>query len=302
MLFSENLTSLINAALADGVITVKEREVLHKRAQQEGVTPDEVDVYIDGRLQQMQNEINKAKQKIRKCPACGEIIPAMTAVCPNCGQVIDTSNQENKALKDYMDKLESTLVKFKTNPEAMKAEEAGAEVEALIRQGRSMYGNNKKIASLISEVEASLAAEKKKRQKPILIAVSGLLFLACLCFAIDQISELKEDWDREEWIEKSEAAEEPARKQYEQLMNKLDSLEEPNINNYKEIESKLMRIVWVDIPHDATRYKNTYLTKKKAIAKQIGDVVIKPEAKEERTYAENGAPKYITSPEFEIYD
>ncbi|MBP3285367.1 MAG: hypothetical protein J6M15_00285 [Prevotella sp.] len=49
-MFSKELEEVIEAALADGVLTDKERAVLHKRAAAEGVDPDELDVVIDGRL------------------------------------------------------------------------------------------------------------------------------------------------------------------------------------------------------------------------------------------------------------
>lgn len=49
-MFSEELEMLIDAAIADGTITEKERIVLHKRAQAEGVDVDELDMIIDGRL------------------------------------------------------------------------------------------------------------------------------------------------------------------------------------------------------------------------------------------------------------
>lgn len=49
-MFSNELEMLIDAALADGEITEKERAVLHKRAEAEGVDPDELDVLIEARL------------------------------------------------------------------------------------------------------------------------------------------------------------------------------------------------------------------------------------------------------------
>ena len=43
-MFSEELEALISAALADGAITDKERNVLIKRAVSEGVDPDEFEL------------------------------------------------------------------------------------------------------------------------------------------------------------------------------------------------------------------------------------------------------------------
>ena len=47
-MYSQHLESLIQGVIADGIITEKERAVLHKRAEAEGVDIDELDVYVDG--------------------------------------------------------------------------------------------------------------------------------------------------------------------------------------------------------------------------------------------------------------
>ena len=52
-MYSKELEAIIEAALADGVLTDKEREVLHRRAAQEGVDADELDVIIEGKLAKM---------------------------------------------------------------------------------------------------------------------------------------------------------------------------------------------------------------------------------------------------------
>lgn len=50
-MFSDELQMLIDAAVADGEITEKERALLHKRAIAEGVDTDELDMIIDARIQ-----------------------------------------------------------------------------------------------------------------------------------------------------------------------------------------------------------------------------------------------------------
>ena len=94
MAYSKNLEDIIDAALADGELTEKERAVLHKKAEQEGVDLDELDVVIDGRLAKMKKQEDwlrptpPSKEKLGNivtCPACGAIVPAGAAVCPECG-------------------------------------------------------------------------------------------------------------------------------------------------------------------------------------------------------------------------
>lgn len=64
-MYSKELEELISSVLADGVITAKEREVLHRRAEAEGFDPDELDVMIDGRLVTEQKDQNSADITIK---------------------------------------------------------------------------------------------------------------------------------------------------------------------------------------------------------------------------------------------
>lgn len=92
-MFSEELESVIEAALADGALTAKEREVLHKRAAAEGVDPDELDVVIEGRLAKMKREEDWLRPAppsnkfgdVKKCPNCGEPVEPMAVKCSACG-------------------------------------------------------------------------------------------------------------------------------------------------------------------------------------------------------------------------
>ena len=92
-MFSKELENVIEAALADGVLTDKERAVLHKRAAEEGVDPDELDVVIEGRLAKMKREEDWLRPappsdkfgEVKKCPRCGEPVEPMAVKCSACG-------------------------------------------------------------------------------------------------------------------------------------------------------------------------------------------------------------------------
>lgn len=251
MAFSKHLEEIIEAALADGVITDKERAVLHKKAQMEGVDPDEVDVVIDGRLQQKYNEVEAAKQKIRKCPSCGEMIPAMTAICPNCGQVVDTSNPDNKALAKYMDKLENSLVELKKDGVKKFSPKVRAELESQIRQGRSLYGDNKKINYLISEVEASIENFEKKRRNLFIAVIVAVIALILFCFGMcshsQHVAELKE----QARVERVDSLKKIIDSQFSKIESEIKSLPKPTKANYDECVMKFKNISWERIDCDS---------------------------------------------------
>ncbi len=62
-MYSKGLNKLIKAALYDGIVTDKEREVIHKKAISEGVNPDEIDVLLDQELQIITEKKKKKKRK-----------------------------------------------------------------------------------------------------------------------------------------------------------------------------------------------------------------------------------------------
>ena len=95
-MFSESLKQLIEASLVDGVLTDQERKVITKRALLEGCDPDEVNLLLDAEVQKIRQQKQASQPKVNKCPACGEILPALTGICPSSGTVInnDSRNQE----------------------------------------------------------------------------------------------------------------------------------------------------------------------------------------------------------------
>lgn len=67
-MYSEKMESLILSVIADGEITQKERAVLHKNAEAEGVDIDELDVYVDGLLALAKKELAKSGPVVAPSP------------------------------------------------------------------------------------------------------------------------------------------------------------------------------------------------------------------------------------------
>jgi hypothetical protein len=101
------IEKLIDLALADGQITIKERNVILKKATELGVDADEVEMVLDGKLHQL--EANKPKQKekvgnIKTCPACGGSINSFEFKCVSCGHELS-----NVKISGILEKFELRL-------------------------------------------------------------------------------------------------------------------------------------------------------------------------------------------------
>lgn len=116
-MYNEQLENLIDAALADGVLTEKEKQILFKKAQTMGVDLDEFEMVLDARLVKLQKaEQEKAASAapksnkygdVKKCPACGAIVQSYQGVCLECGYAFENveANSSAKKLADTIAKI-----------------------------------------------------------------------------------------------------------------------------------------------------------------------------------------------------
>lgn len=139
-MYNEKLEALITAALADGVLTEKEKQILFKKAEAMGIDLDEFEMVLDARLvelkkkeakanQQYQLEMEKAKSAqpsapksekygdVRKCPACGAIVPSMAAKCPECGYEFANveANSSTRLLMQKIDEIQAQYAELTAN-------------------------------------------------------------------------------------------------------------------------------------------------------------------------------------------
>lgn len=115
-MFSEELNQLIDAALEDGVITDKERDILHKRALQEGADPDELDMIIDAKLAKIKKNAQPATSKqgiMKKCPKCGQPVGAGSVRCAACGYVF-MGLEANRSSEILAQKLQEVDAKYRS--------------------------------------------------------------------------------------------------------------------------------------------------------------------------------------------
>ena len=118
-MYNEQIENLVKAALADGMLTEKEKQILFKKAESMGIDLDEFEMVLDARLVELQKaEKNKAEKSapksnkvgdIKKCPACGAIVQSYQGVCSECGYAFENVevNYASKELSNLLMKTNS---------------------------------------------------------------------------------------------------------------------------------------------------------------------------------------------------
>lgn len=154
-----DLDDLITEFLSDGIITVKERAVLLRKAEQFGIDHDEADLYIDAQQQKADQKIDAAVAHKRgaACPYCGGSVPQLTDKCPHCGQNITADASEE--LQEIFDHLEEALVNFKAGKDIDRSK---ATVERYVRKAKMYYENNPKVQRLLAQVNEETSAYEQK--------------------------------------------------------------------------------------------------------------------------------------------
>lgn len=116
-MYNEQIEALISAALADGMLTEKEKQVLFKKAQAQGIDLDEFEMVLDARLVELE-KAEKAKAAaaapksnklgdVKKCPNCGAIVQSYLGACPECGYGFEDLSA-NLTSRKLAEKLEKT--------------------------------------------------------------------------------------------------------------------------------------------------------------------------------------------------
>ena len=132
-MYSPQLEELMRMAVADGVLTDKERMVLYKRAQAEGVDLDEFEIILEGRLAEAQRATMSTMAPpppmpptpspaapaaapttkygdVKKCPSCGQPIEPGTIRCESCGyafrgvESVSSVEKFSKMMRDIEEK------------------------------------------------------------------------------------------------------------------------------------------------------------------------------------------------------
>jgi len=120
-MYNEQLEKLIDLALADGELTEKEKQVLFKKAEAEGIDLDEFEMVLEAKLyEKQQQKIKKTETPpvapksdkfgdVRKCPACGAIVQSFQTKCSDCGHTFSNieGNRSMEKLMKMLDEVEN---------------------------------------------------------------------------------------------------------------------------------------------------------------------------------------------------
>ncbi|MBO4580901.1 MAG: hypothetical protein J5701_01265 [Bacteroidales bacterium] len=233
-MYNEQLEQLIDAALADGELTEKEKQILFKKAQAMGVDLDEFEMVLDARLVKLKKaEAEKAASSapksnklgdVKKCPACGAMVQSYQGVCPECGYAFEgvDANLSSKKLAEAILKMEekrdysqvkaliehfpipntkSDMIEFITSLSSKKEGDYYYSVyktkldECIIR-AKLLFPNDPLLQPLINSIEEKLNTKKKKlvQQRNILI-ISMVICIIILCCLLFLIWGIT-DWNK----------------------------------------------------------------------------------------------------------
>ncbi len=156
---NQELENLIEMALADGVLTEKEKQVLYKKAQSMGVDLDEFEMVLDAKLFQKTKEAQSTAPQsnkvsdIKKCPSCNALIPSFSSKCPDCGYEIRDIQSDVSINKLFEMLLEADSLPM----EAFK--ESGMNRDLAKNTGKGVLGG------MLSHTSSSMAQLNEKERE-----------------------------------------------------------------------------------------------------------------------------------------
>lgn len=206
-MYSEKLERLIQLSIEDGEVDDASWAILLKKANEEGVAPDELTLYVNSLLKKLNRAKNaemtekvQVYEKAKKeaigniCPQCGQQIPPLSLSCPYCGCEV-TNKKGASSATDLLNKIEEINNPTNNNNKALGALGTHAlnildkkmnkeEREKRIIDTISMYPvpNTKEDISEFLSLCASQATQHFKwyntqKGRVLLVVIVGILFL-----------------------------------------------------------------------------------------------------------------------------
>lgn len=184
----DELKKLIDAAMADGIITSKEREVIIRKAATLGIDAAEVEVYLDAEIQNTEQAADMAKRdKIGPvCPQCGKQVPPLTLKC-ECGYEFTNAKRSYsmQILSERLNAISLTDDELKEIEKAAPAVKAGKRSDFLVSKQINMITtfpvpNTKEdiidfLSTSISLANKEIGFLDKKKNYFIVVVLAGII-------------------------------------------------------------------------------------------------------------------------------
>jgi len=92
---------LIEMALSDGKINEKEREIILRKAESLGEDVDEVEMYIEGKISDLENTVvsENIDNKTINCPSCGSPTNSFESRCLHCSHEFKNIDASSISIK-----------------------------------------------------------------------------------------------------------------------------------------------------------------------------------------------------------
>ena len=299
-MYSKELEELIEAAIADGVITAQEQAVLIRKAQQEGIDPNELAVVVNGRLEKNRQQKKAADEKkkadsrvgsVLKCPQCGAVVNRMMGKCPECGHVftgvsagmsVKSLTQEIKAMSivkkamggevelirnfpipNSKDEL-MDLMLFLKNYESQYVTDSSLidnKLKESVDRCRVLFKDDPEVNKLVGECEQKIKKSKKSKSIKYLFSILSFLLIIGGCTLGLYFMSMAD-----------EKKEENVDLQLQNLSAQIDALPAPSASNYEEVSHKILKIVWTPIDASEEKVKtaiHSFVNKKNGYIRAI---------------------------------
>lgn len=150
-IYNNQLEALIEAALADGVLTEKEKQILFKKAQMQGIDLDEFEMVLEAKLfekrKSMQAVVSQQTSAaprsnkygdVRKCPSCGAMVESFSVRCPECGFEFNNVNA-NMTVTQFFNRMQQ--IEENSNSNLLSVYTKGLGVNKTINMKKSLIVN-----------------------------------------------------------------------------------------------------------------------------------------------------------------
>lgn len=143
-MYSVELESLIEMAIVDGQLTEKEKRILLRRAQSEGIDSDEFEMVLDARLEKAKSKATSSNYgEARKCPSCGANVVGLQGRCPYCGTTF-----EGMLVNSAMERLAEAIWKA-----TRESKERYAKTAVEMKQVKARSNRMSRLWDIVNEVD-----------------------------------------------------------------------------------------------------------------------------------------------------